>query len=465
MTSERGVGGRWHGRLGPRLALAFVSVALAGVGLLAALTWLAADGQVSQLAASQQRDTARSVAAAAGQAYGEAGGWAAADLRPAFALVNSAGARLSVQDQAGNAVSPGGPGAGQMNGAMMGGMYGPGTGLASGGTVLRQPVTAGGIVVGSANLVFPGGVLPAADQRLRAALERTVLAGAGLAVLLALIVAAVVARRITVPLAGLTAAVRRVEAGDRGARAAISSAPGEVSEVARAFDRMADTLDRQDKLRRRVLADVAHELRTPITILRASCEQMADGTDPPTPARLSSLRDEVHRLGRLVADLQTLSSAEAAGLKLVREPADLAAVAAQAADLLGPLYETAGVELTVRLEAVMVSGDATRLGQVVTNLLTNALKASSAGQRVTLSVTATPGLARLEVADQGHGIPAADLPKIFERFWRGQSGLRAGGSGIGLAVVAELVAAHRGRVEVASEPGEGARFTVLLPRT
>ncbi len=455
---------RRPGRLGPRLALAFVGVAVAAVGLLAALTLLAANAQVAGLAASQQQGTSRSVAAALSQAYREAGGWDAADLRPAFALAGSAGARLQVLDQAGAVVLPHGFDPSQMMGAMMGAAYGPGARFAVGGTVLREPVTAVGAQVGTAVLRFPGGGLPAAEQQVRTALERTVAAGAGLAALLALVVAWVVARHITRPLARLTGTVRLIESGDRTARAALPSAPGEVGELAVAFNRMADTLDRQDTLRRHVLADVAHELRTPITVLQASCEQMADGTEPPTPGRLASLRDEVLRLGRLVQDLQTLSAAEAAGLQLVTAPVDLAGVAADAAELLGPVFDAAEVGLVTGLEPVTVHGDATRLGQVVTNLLTNALKASPAGGQVTLTVAATPGLARLEVADQGPGIPAAELPHIFERFWRGEAGQRAGGSGIGLAVVAELVRAHRGRVQVASDPGHGARFTVLLPR-
>jgi two-component system sensor histidine kinase BaeS len=452
---------RLNSRLGSRLALAFVAVAVGAVALLAALTLLATSAQVSSLAASQQQDTSRSVAAALSQAYREAAGWQQADLQSAYALAAAAGARLQVLDRSGHAVPAG---SGQAMAGMMGAMHSPGGASGPLGPPVRAAVLAGGIRAGTAVLRFPGSGLTAADQRVRSALEQTVLTGAGLAILLALLVAWLVSRRITRPLAGLTAAVRSMESGTRGARARQASAPGELGELSAAFDKMAVALEREDVLRRQLLADVAHELRTPITILQAYCEQMADGTEPATPARLGSLRDEVLRLGRLVADLETLAAAEAAGLHLVKAPTDLAAVAAHVAGLLAPAFAAEDGELKTDLQPAIVDADAARLSQIATNLLSNALKFSPPGGQVTLTVTPGNGLARLDVSDEGPGIPADELPHVFERFWRGSAGRRASGSGIGLAVVAELARAHGGRAEVTSEPGHGARFTVWLPR-
>ena len=472
---------RTLGRLGSRLALAFTAVAIAAVALLAALTLLATGSQVSGLAASQHRSTVQAVVTALGQAYRSAGGWEHADLRPAYTVAASAGASLQVLDSAGQVVIPHGfdpsqlmagmmqgmHGGGNGNGGMMGGSGQPGRGQArrAAGTPVQAAVSVDGAQVGSAMVRFPGSGLTAAQQQVRTALEQTVGAGAGLAVLLALAVAWFIARRITRPLVRLTGAVAAIEAGDRHTRARQAAAPGEIGELAVAFDRMAGALDREDLLRRQLLADVAHELRTPITILQASCEQLAEGVERATPERLASLRDESLRLGRLVKDLETLAAAEAAGLQMVKAPTDLAEVAASVADLVGPAFATAEVELSCRLGPVQVDGDATRLGQVVTNLLTNALKFSPPHSRVTLTTAAGDGLARLEVADQGPGIPAGELPHIFERFWRGAAGRRASGSGIGLAVVSELVRAHSGQITVASTPDEGTRFTVLLPRS
>ena len=212
------------------------------------------------------------------------------------------------------------------------------------------------------------------------------------------------------------------------------------------------------------VAHVAHEPRTPVTILRAYCEEMVDGVAEPSLERLASLHDEVLRLGTIVDDLETLASAEAAGLRLERTLVGLDRVAAAAAELLEPRFAAAELELELELAPVEVEGDPGRLGQVVTNLLTNGLKFTPPGGRVTLAVAPRGELARLSVTDTGPGIPAEELPHVFERFWRGSRAAAVGGSGIGLAVVSELVRAHSGRVEVESTIGEGTTFTVLLPR-
>ncbi len=463
---------RTLGRLGSRLALAFTVVAITAVALLAILVLLATGSQVSGLAASQQRTTVQAVTTALAQAYRSAGGWDHADLRPAYTVAASASASLQVWDQDGHVVVPTGFDPGElmtgmmqgMHGGGMGGMHGGGSAASRASEPVRAAVLVNGTQVGSAVVRFPGSGLTQAEQQVRTALEQTVGIGAGLAVLLALGVAWFSARRITRPLVRVTAAVRAIEAGDRRTRARQAAAPGEIGELAVAFDRMAGALDREDLLRRQLLADVAHELRTPITILQASCEQMAEGAEPVTPARLASLRDESLRLGRLVKDLETLAAAEAAGLTLVKAPVDLAEVASGVAGLLGPVFVTADVGLTTRLDPAQVEGDATRLSQIVTNLLTNALKFSPPRSHVSLTTAASDGLARLEVADQSPGIPRDELPHIFERFWRGAAGRRASGSGIGLAVVSELVRAHGGQISVTSSPHEGTRFTVLLPR-
>lgn len=306
--------------------------------------------------------------------------------------------------------------------------------------------------------------LPAPERQVRDALARSVAAGAGLAVLVAVAVAVIVSRRVTRPVVALTAVARRLGAGERDARVGLTDAPGELGELSATFDEMAEALHREDELRRNLVADVAHELRTPVTILRASCEEMVDGLAAPTPERLVSLHDEVLRLGRVVEDLGGLAEAEAAGLRLERAPVDLADVAAGATDLLRPRFDEAGLRLDADLEPVVVNGDAARLHQIVTNLLTNALKFTPEDGTVTVRTGPTGSLARLEVSDTGPGIDAAELPHVFERFWRGRAGHGHQGSGIGLAVVAELAKAHGGRAEVDSRPAEGTSFRVLLPR-
>ena len=183
---------------------------------------------------------------------------------------------------------------------------------------------------------FTGSGLGAADDVLQTALLRAIAGAAGLAALLALLTGLAVARRITRPVARLIAVTRAMAAGDRAARVGESARPGELRELAAAFDQMADTLDRQDQIRRDLVADVAHELRTPIAVLQAGHEALLDGVAEPTPAELASLRDEVLRLARMVGDLQTLAAADAAALHLARRRCDLAGIAADAAEQPGP---------------------------------------------------------------------------------------------------------------------------------
>ena len=448
------------GPLGARLALAFVAVSLAAVAVLGVLTLVASRSEVAGLVDLQQDQDAVEISAALAQSYEQAGGWAGADLRGAFALAAGARADLVVLGPDGELVARATSGMGEL----MASMHGDMPSERELGDPLRQPVAVDGATVGSAVLRFPATGLPAPEREVRDALARTVLAGAGIAALVALAAAVLVSRRVTRPVAALTDAAKRLEAGDRDARAGVVAAPGELGELAVAFDQMADSLRHEDELRRTLVADVAHELRTPATILQASCEELVDGLAEPTPARLGSLHDETLRLGRVIADLEALASAQAAGLHLEPQPVDLAAVATAATESLQPTAEAEGITLSVVISPVTVEGDRDRLHQIAVNLLTNALKFTPRGGTVTLTVAPMDRLAKLEVSDTGPGIPGDELPRVFDRFWRSPRTGGAAGSGIGLAIVAELTKAHRGRATVDSAPGHGATFTVLLPR-
>jgi two-component system sensor histidine kinase BaeS len=230
---------------------------------------------------------------------------------------------------------------------------------------------------------------------------------------------------------------------------------------------MADAVDRQEKLRRDLVADVAHELRTPIAVLQASHEALLDGMAEPTTTQLTSLNDEVLRLARIVGDLQTLADADAdadaAALRLTRDRADLAAIAAAAADSLAGRFEAADITFTWQLTPAEVFADAGRLHQVITNLLTNALKFTPPGGRVTIDVRPADRTVVLQVTDTGPGIPPDDLPRIFGRFWRGRAAARISGSGIGPAIAAELTRAHGGDLTATSTEGQGTRLTLTLP--
>lgn len=219
---------------------------------------------------------------------------------------------------------------------------------------------------------------------------------------------------------------------------------------------MADSLASQEKLRRNLVADVAHELRNPIAVLQAGHEALLDGIAEPIPQQLASLRDEVLRLARIVDDLRALASAEAAALQLAQRRCDLADIAATAADSLAGFFDAAGVSFERRLTAVQIMADRGRLHEVITNLLTNALKFTPVGGSVLLESGPRELQATLSVSDTGAGIMPDELPHIFDRFFRGRHATGAEGSGIGLTIVAELVRAHHGRLDVTSAVTGGA---------
>jgi two-component system, OmpR family, sensor histidine kinase BaeS len=438
-----------------RLTLAFVAVALTAIGLLAALTLWSARNSVEELVETQRAQVTVEITAALGEAYQRAGGWAGADLRPAAALAAASRARLQLRDAAGHLVDDPVLAMQQRMGQMHD-MAGP-------GPVFDVPVLVAGQLVGAVELRFPAQAPPAASG-VRDALVRTVAVGALLGVGVALAAAIPIARRITRPLAELTTAARGLSRGDLDARVGSAGGFAELAELGATFDRMAAALQHEDELRRALVSDVAHELRTPVTILQASCEELADGLAEPTPERLTSLHQEVLRLGRVVEDVEILAAAEAAGrLRLDLQPVDLAAVTGEVLELLQPRATQARVTLHGELHAATVSGDPHRLHQIATNLVTNAVKFTPPGGAVTVTVDPAGGSVRLVVADTGPGIEPGELPHLYDRFWRGRAATGTPGSGVGLTVVAELVRAHGGRIEVTSTPAIGSAFTVWLP--
>jgi two-component system, OmpR family, sensor histidine kinase BaeS len=434
------------GTIALRLALAFVTVALAAVALLAGLTAAFASADVSDLAARQRAELTAAIAVASGGAWDRYNTWTGADLSPVLNLASRIGADVKIDDGAGRTVATT-----------------PGFAARGNDPQHSRPIDVRGQRVGAVEVRFTGSGLGGADQALQTALLRAIAGAAGLAALLALLAGLGVARRITRPLSRLITATRAMGQGDRSSRVGPVRAPGEIGELATAFDQMADAIDRHEKLRRVLVADVAHELRTPIAVLQAEHEALLDGVAEPTPAQFGSLRDQVLRLARIVGDLQTLSEADAASLHMTPCRADLADIAASAGDNLAGRFEAAGIAVTRRLAAAPVNGDSGRLHQIATNLLTNALKFTPAGGRITIEVWTTNGFSILRVSDSGIGIPPDELPRIFDRFWRGRHAARTAGSGVGLAVAVELARAHGGDISATSTEGIGTQMTLTLP--
>jgi signal transduction histidine kinase len=298
-----------------------------------------------------------------------------------------------------------------------------------------------------------------------ASVNRWILAAVAAAGLLALFLTAALSRRILGPVEALTAAVRKMERGDRGARVEVRSGD-EVGELAHAFNAMADAVARNETLRRNLVSDVAHELRSPLTNLRAQIEILQDGLAHPDAATLRSLHDDVLLLGRLVDDLQDLALAEAGRLRLERGPvpvpaaleAALASVRVQAAEH--------GVHLRLGNAATpAVNADRERLAQILRNLLANAVTHTPTGGEVEVGARADGAIVTFYVRDTGEGIAPEHLPHLFDRFYRADPSRSrdTGGAGLGLAIVKQLVEAHGGRVWAESPPGAGSTFSFTLP--
>ena len=441
---------RGQGPVGLRLALAFVAVAVLAVGLVAGLAVVFSERDISVLVQQRRSDLTRTLTVDAVSTYNTGKpGWSDVDLKPALALAESSGTEVAIVDAHGDLVAS----------TLTRPEHASG--------ILRSPLILRGQRIGTLLVRFSSsGGLAASADRLRTSLARAVIGAAGLAAVLALLVALVVSRRISRPVTRLIESARARGRGDRQARVGtVAGAPAELRELAATFDQMADNLDAQERLRQDLVADVAHELRTPVAVLQANTEALLDGIVPHTPEQTAALHNEVLRLGRLVEDLQTLAAAEAAALHLSMQPCDLALIAAAAADDWEASFTAAQVSFERRLDPAPVEADPGRLHQVITNLLSNALKFTPPGGRVQMTLTQVGGQARLEVSDTGPGITAKDQPHVFERLWRGARAAHTAGSGIGLAVAAELADAHHGSIELSSQPGNGTRFTLVLPLT
>ncbi|MCL4369811.1 MAG: ATP-binding protein [Chloroflexi bacterium] len=313
-----------------------------------------------------------------------------------------------------------------------------------------------------------------AQQYLDAVGQATWIAGA-LAVLVAMLLGFFLSQRITSPLRRLTLAAGRVASGDFSQRVDVRS-KDELASLAAAFNTMAESLAKTEDQRRRLFSDIAHELKTPIAVIRGNLEAIADGVADPTPERISSLQEETALLTRLVTDLRDLSLAEVGQLKLHPQATDLGELVKGAAAGLQAQAEERGIEVAAGAEEGLppVLADPDRVGQVLRNLIANALRYTPSGGsiRVSASLDGQTGpsamgarFARVSVIDTGSGIPADDLPYIFDRFYRvDKSRSRAsGGTGLGLAVVKQLVEGHGGRVWAESELGKGTVFHFTLP--
>jgi len=284
-----------------------------------------------------------------------------------------------------------------------------------------------------------------------------------LLLLIALIVIAVAggARRFAMPLGNLIEAARRIESGDYSARVPEWGSP-DIRSVARAFNSMSARLKAMDDQRKSFLADVTHELRTPLSVIRGQAEAINDGLYPADSKHLAPILDATATLDRLVEDLRTLVLTDAGNLVLHKEPTDIGALMHDTVESFRPQAESNGLSLSTEIAPNLptIEVDPARIRQVIGNLLSNAIRHTPSGGSVTVAVISTGDQVTISLADTGEGIPPDLLPHVFERFVKGADST---GSGLGLAIAHDIVAAHGGTIEIqnADKGGAVARVTLI----
>ena len=321
-----------------------------------------------------------------------------------------------------------------------------------------------------ASLVLPAGIPQDLDDpapgRISGEVKRSLfwasIGAAGLGTVLVWLLS----RRTLSPLRSLGVAARRLGRGDLSQRAE-TSGPTEIRELAQSFNLMAADLEEAERHRRNLTADIAHELRTPLSNIQGYLEAIRDGVVQPSPETIDTIHGQATQLSRLVDDLRLLAQVESGDLLLDRSALRLEDLLSSCADAVRPRAAAKNINLVVNIETGLpdLEVDGSRISQVIGNLLENAITHTPHGGRVTLSGAMSEGQATISVADTGPGIAPGDLSRVFDRFYRADpSRARAtGGSGLGLTIARRLVEAHGGSIEAESTVGEGSLFTVRLP--
>lgn len=312
---------------------------------------------------------------------------------------------------------------------------------------------------------LPGALDPAQEAFLRRVRIALILATVG-ALSAALTIGGLLFHSITTPLRRLTAASQAIAQGDLSVRAPVTGSD-EIAQLARAFNQMAESLARAQEARRNQTADIAHELRTPLTVLQGTLEAMVDGIYPTDRENLQAALAQVRTLSRLVEDLRLLAQADAGELTLNRTVLDLGAFLEEVVE--AHRLQAQERQITLALERPsalpLVLADRDRLAQVMGNLLANALRYTPPGGRIAVQVVPRGREVAVSVADNGPGVPASNLPHLFERFWRRDSSRQraTGGSGLGLSIARHIVEAHGGHIWAEPTPGGGLTVTFTLP--
>ncbi len=437
-----------------KLTLAFLLVSLVGIALVAVFAGAVAAREFDSFVAAQNRELLANQLA---DFYEENGGWRGREL-PELQQLNQnrrGGHRLfAVADERGVVVVPG------LN-MRMGRVVPP--------PVVAQgvPIEVNGAQVGTLLLPKPGPRPFVNINDVSRRINRALFLAALVAGLVALLLGVLLSRTLTRPLQEITAATQKVAAGDLSQQVPVRSRD-ELGQLAASFNQMSQQLTQSRDMRRQMTADIAHDLRTPLSLILGHTEALRDGVLPPSQETFDVLHDEAKRLDRLVADLRTLSLADAGELSVAARPVAPQLLLERAIVTHTPRAEKKHITLALEVEPDLpeVLVDPDRMGQVLDNLVENALRYTPENGRITLSASRSEYGVRLQVQDTGPGLSPEEAEHVFDRFYRGDKSRQRqadGGSGLGLAIARSLVLAQNGRIRAESHPGEGATFTVELP--
>ena len=454
-----------RGGLSRRLALAFAAVAAITALLAAVILANVWNRQFDTYVREGMQETSDGVALLLASSFIECGNcWTVDSFAqlPRFGMMSGMG--LQVQSPDGSIIYDD-----RYHGQFMRGDMGEPVGgfRQPEGPEVTSPIVVGDDMVGIVRVwsLSPGGLLSDNDIRFQKSSFAGLLAAAIVAVVLATAAGAIFARTLVRPIDKITATAAAMRSGDRRARTDLEGDDA-IGVLGRTFDEMADAIEADRELERRLTADVAHELRTPLQAIQATVEAMQDGVMPADEEHLGIVRDETMRLSRLAHGILELTRLERGNIEFASEAIELANPVAAAVDAHGALMEAAGLTLSVDLaEGVRVTGDRDRLTQAVGNLLSNTARYTPEGGHVTVRLTRENEQGVIEVADTGIGISPDDLDSVFSRFWRADDARdrASGGLGIGLSVVKEIVERHKGYVSVKRREGGGSVFAIHLP--
>ncbi|MGJ7919431.1 sensor histidine kinase [Neobacillus sp. LXY-4] len=323
-----------------------------------------------------------------------------------------------------------------------------------------------GNTIGILKVYYPKGFVDSESVFLQT-IQKYIVIAVVITVILALAFSMLFSSRLTAGLKSLSAAVVELTKHKQNVRVPLDNLSEEMKQLGIAFNELAISLEKEERLRKEFTGDLAHELRTPLATLRSQIEAFQDGIWEPTPARLGQSHSELMRLVRLVNELEKLLAAENPQIRLNKTELEAGKLLASIQNLQTPIFKQKGVNLVVKSteQDIFFKGDLDKVTQILTNVVNNALKYTPEGGTVKISSVIEDEMGGFQIKDEGIGIASQDLPHIFERFYRGDKSRarKTGGVGVGLSIVKALVDAHKGIIKVESQLDKGTTFTILFP--